>query len=132
MEFLRSDLAKDFGVHSAIFLPLPSGVLEVGSAAVLPSIPSYFASLIGQPVSIPETRLPKEAPAGSATACPPPFLEKLVELCSTACYGIQWVREGDVLKYGGCYNPQWRIEGVRRQGLKGLYTLSSKPWTFTM
>jgi len=135
MEFLRADLAKEFDVHSAIFLPLPNGVLEVGSAAVLPSIPSYFASLLGQQLSIPasppSTLASEEAPGGSAAACPPPFLKKLVEeLSSTACYGIQWVREGDVLKFGSSYNPQWRIEGVKQQGLKGLYTTSSKASIF--
>jgi len=30
---------------------------------------------------------------------------------------------------GPC-NPQWRVEGVRSPGLKGLYTLDSKAWTF--
>merc|ERR1711933_558243 len=78
---------------------------------------SYFVSL--------------SARAGGAADGARPFLKELVErLCSAACYGIQWVHEGGVLRFGGHYNPQWRIEGVRRQGLKGLYTLNSKAWTF--
>lgn len=135
VEFQRSGLAKEFDIRSAIFLPLPNGVLEVGSAATLLSMPSYYASLLGQSPSTaaspPVTIGSEEAAAGGGVKDPPPFLKKLVEeLSSAACYGIQWVCEGEDLKFGSHYNPQWRLEGVRQQGLKGLYTLSSKAWTF--
>jgi len=129
--FLRAELAKEFDLHSAIFLPLPTGVLEVGSAAYVSSMPTYYAPYVG-----PATPPLATAPAAAETIepsklAPPPFLSKLVEeLSSAGCYGIEWVCEGDVMKYRSHYNPQWRMEGIRQQGLKGAYTAKSVGYMF--
>merc|ERR1719436_1827618 len=128
---MRADLAKEFDIHSAIFLPFPGGVVEVGSAAVVTSMPSYFAPFVGPstPPLAKDEDTTQDASPLAVTAHP--FLKKLVEDVShAACYGIEWVRDGDTLKKGSHYNPQWRIEGVRCQGLKGLYTTRSAGYTF--
>jgi hypothetical protein len=56
-------------------------------------------------------------------------LQRLVE-SSRACYAIEWVCVDGHLKYKAHYNPPWRVEGARRQGLKGLYTADSARHVF--
>jgi len=40
--FLRHDLAKEYGIHSALFLPTPAGVYEVGSVQLVESRAGLF------------------------------------------------------------------------------------------
>jgi len=134
--FKRADLAKEFDLHSAMFLPSQNGVLEVGSAAFLTSLPRFFASYAG-PTTPPVAWPGSACLAGKAAvdmlpppATPPPFLQKLVEEISCAgCYGIEWVLDTTTpinrLVYRSAFNPQWRLEGIRQQGLKGTYTTKS-------
>lgn len=131
-EFKRAALAKEFDLHSAIFLPSQQGVLEVGSAAFVTSLPSYFAAYAG-PTTPPVADVPSAEAAGDMhlSATPPPFLQKLVEEIScVGCYGIEWVVEGDGLVFRSSFNPQWRLEGLRQQGLNGAYTKQSVGFTF--
>lgn len=132
-EFMRASLAKQFGIRSALFLPSQSGVLEVGSAVVIDALPRYFASHAaapGMPPLAAEGVAPEPEPAAEA-APPPPFLKRLVEECTVAgCYAIEWVLRDGTLVHQSHYNPQWRVEGVRKQGLNGLYTTESTTFTF--
>mmetsp|Transcript_16971 Transcript_16971/g.35448 ORF Transcript_16971/g.35448 Transcript_16971/m.35448 type:complete len:345 (-) Transcript_16971:22-1056(-) len=130
-EFIRLALAQEFDLHSAIFLPLANGVVEVGSAAFVTFLPrcfAPFASSFTPPLA--EEEAEAKTDASSTPACPL-FLQKFVEeLSGAGCYGIEWICESGVLKHRSHFNPQWRIEGVRKQGLKGLYTERSIDCTF--
>jgi len=130
-EFKRAALAREFDLHSAIFLPAQHGVLEVGSASFVTSLPRYFAACAG-PTTPPVTdSLAAEAACDMTFAAPPPFLQKLVEEIScVGCYGIEWVLDGDGLVVRSTFNPQWRLEGIRQQGLKGAYSTQSVGYTF--
>eukprot|EP00419_Tripos_fusus_P075353 CAMPEP_0172881028 /NCGR_PEP_ID=MMETSP1075-20121228/116448_1 /TAXON_ID=2916 /ORGANISM="Ceratium fusus, Strain PA161109" /LENGTH=56 /DNA_ID=CAMNT_0013733375 /DNA_START=51 /DNA_END=218 /DNA_ORIENTATION=+ len=47
-------------------------------------------------------------------------LQRIVENANDACYGIEWaLSEAGHLECKAHYNPQWRIEGVQKKGLKG-------------
>jgi len=137
-EFMRAGLAKEFDLHSAIFLPSPTGVLEIGSAAVVRSMPSYYAPYVSAstpPLAVTDAAdaAEREAGLGPTGLEPPMLLQKLVDdLTCGSCYGIEWVLSGGALKCRSHYNPAWRIEGVRSQGLKGLYTTKSIAYTFTV
>lgn len=130
--FLRFALAQEYGIRSAIFLPLQDGVLEVGSTVVMAEVPKYFA-----PYHSPEmpplasvAYKSSMADTGSATQ-PPPLLEKLVdELTTAGCYAIEWELRDGMLAYRSHYNPPWRIEGAKKQGLNGLYTIESTSYIF--
>merc|ERR1712217_987346 len=41
--FLRRDIAQEFGIHSAVFLPTPEGVLEVGSTEMVGSLDEFLS-----------------------------------------------------------------------------------------
>jgi hypothetical protein len=135
-EFVRAGLAKEFDIHSAIFLPSSTGVFEIGSVAIMQSLPSYYAPHVypsTPPVAAVDPAA-REAMQEFVTGLEPPMLlRKLVDdLTCASCYGIEWVLIGDILQCRSHYNPAWRIEGVRRQGLKGLYTTKSAAYTFAV
>jgi len=115
--FLRVDLAKKFGICSAVFMPTARGVLEVGSTQKVAALSELKGSFQRQATPPPE---PHSA-----------VLEQIVENAGGACYGIEWTlsRSGR-LKCKSYYNPQWRVEAVRHNGLEGLYTTESSTATF--
>uniref|UniRef100_A0A6U6IJF1 Uncharacterized protein n=1 Tax=Zooxanthella nutricula TaxID=1333877 RepID=A0A6U6IJF1_9DINO len=90
-EFWRAQLAKDFDIHSAIFLPLPSGVLEIGSCAVMASmlILRGMPQLLSTPQYFVPFALESTAPVAAApvvhealdalATSPPPFLQNVVD-----------------------------------------------------
>merc|ERR1712157_577096 len=41
--FLRAEIAKKFGIRSVLFLPLASGVLEVGSTQAFENLQSFLS-----------------------------------------------------------------------------------------
>jgi hypothetical protein len=130
-EFLRASLAKEFDLHSAIFLPVPDGVLEVGSLAHMTALPQYFAQYASTSTPPVADTLPAQPSLGEPTVQPPVFLQKLVEqLSSAACYGIEWTDQGGTLTYRSHFNPQWRTEGLRQRGLNAAYTTQSMGLTF--
>lgn len=130
-EFLRATLAKEFGIHSAIFLPVPTGVLEVGSVKFMTTLPPYFAQYAGTSTPPVADTLPAQPTLRMSTVPPPPFLQKLVEdLSSAGCYGIEWRDHGGILTYRSHFNPQWRIDGLRQEGLHAAFTTESMGFTF--
>lgn len=42
MEFARADLAKQFGIRAAVFVPTENGVLEFGSTEKVMKLPNFF------------------------------------------------------------------------------------------
>jgi len=132
LEYMRAGLAKEFSIHSAIFLPQPNGVVEVGSAATVAAMPASYAPYAGP------TTPPVAAGTGEAAGPdlrskeePPQLLKSLVhDLTLGSCYGMEWVWDGNHLKYRSHCHPQWRIDAVLKQGLKGLYTTQSSTFTF--
>jgi hypothetical protein len=130
-EFLRATLAKEFDLHSAIFLPLPTGVLEVGSVAFMTTLPPYFAQYAGTSTPPVADTLPALPTLRASTVPPPPFLQKLVDkLSSAGCYGIEWIDHDGILTYRSHFNPQWRIDGLRQEGLHAAFTTESMGFTF--
>jgi len=130
--FLRLALAQEYGIHSAIFLPLQSGVLEVGSSVVMKEVPKYFAPYHSKempPLATKDSQFPNIEQGSEAE--PPALLKKLVdEYTVGGCYSIEWVLRDDALVHASHYNPAWRIEGVTKQGLNGLYTTESTTYAF--
>jgi len=58
-------------------------------------------------------------------------LQRIVDSGNGACYGIEWaLSDAGRLEYKAHYNPQWRVEGVQKKGLKGLYTTQSASHSF--
>merc|ERR1712190_432497 len=95
------------------------------------ALPPYFAQYASASTPPVAHTLPGPRTLGVSTVQPPPFLQKLVEELSTAgCYGIEWMEDGGTLKHRSHFNPQWLIEGLRHQGLKGAYTTESTSITF--
>jgi len=115
--FIRADLAKKFGIHSAVFMPVASGVFEVGSTQKVAALSELKASQPGQAMSPP-------APHSAV-------LEQIVEKSGGACYGIEWTLScSGRLECKSYYNPRWRVEAVQKSGLEGLYTSESSTYTF--
>jgi hypothetical protein len=120
--FLRADIAKEFGIHSAIFVPTTNGVLEAGSTQKLASELELFKSS-----SLSTDLIRQISPPGP----PSTLLKEIVDTSGGACYGIEWgVSDGGLLKCKSFYNPEWRIEAVKKRGLHGLYTAQSSTYTF--
>jgi hypothetical protein len=120
--FLRAGIAKEFGIHSAIFVPTTNGVLEAGSTQKLASELEFFKSS-----SLSADLIRQISPPGP----PSTLLKEIVDTSGGACYGIEWgVSDGDLLKCKSFYNPEWRIEAVKKRGLQGLYTAQSSAYTF--
>jgi len=132
MEFMRAGLAKEFNIQSAIFLPQPNCVLEIGSAAKVDSMPGYYAAYTSPTTpALANGASVGAEPDVASKAEPPQLLRSLVsDLTLTSCYGIEWAWNGELLKYRSHFNPQWRVEGVLKQGLKGLYTSESRGLSF--
>mmetsp|Transcript_71339 Transcript_71339/g.231058 ORF Transcript_71339/g.231058 Transcript_71339/m.231058 type:complete len:345 (-) Transcript_71339:60-1094(-) len=130
--FLRNDLAKKYGIRSAIFLPSQAGVLEVGSRATMESLPAYFASYAGPGMPEVATEAPAAKAPPAATTAPSQLLQKFVSEISSpsCCYAIEWELGNRGLVYKSHYNPEWRVEAVKKQGLTGLYTTDSMHYTF--
>mmetsp|Transcript_9276 Transcript_9276/g.20633 ORF Transcript_9276/g.20633 Transcript_9276/m.20633 type:complete len:423 (+) Transcript_9276:61-1329(+) len=42
-EFLRMGFAEEFGIHSAVFIPYPGGVIEIGSTNEVETMPSFLS-----------------------------------------------------------------------------------------
>jgi hypothetical protein len=127
VEFKRADLAEEFGIHSAIFVPTAKGVLEVGSTDKVVSasglVPEAVLTAMQSGSEIP---VPPKKAGNIVTIDCSIKLRELVEGSTGGCYGIEWaLSEAGRLEYRGHYNPQWRIEGVQKKGLKGLYTTES-------
>mmetsp|Transcript_5367 Transcript_5367/g.11847 ORF Transcript_5367/g.11847 Transcript_5367/m.11847 type:complete len:331 (+) Transcript_5367:61-1053(+) len=120
--FFRTDLAKEFGIHSAVFMPTASGVFEAGSTQKVACASDLIRSF--------------DKPIGSCQASSPPappsaILQQIVEKSVGGCYGIEWtLSDGGRLECKSYYNPQWRIEAVQKKGLHGLYTTKSSMYTF--
>jgi hypothetical protein len=130
-EFLRASLAKEFDLRSAFFLPVPHGVLEVGSLALMTALPPYFSQYGGHGLLPVADTLPARPTLRASTVLPPTFLQKLVEeLSSAGCYGIEWTDHGGILTYRSHFNPQWRIDVLRQVGLSAAYTTESMSFTF--
>jgi hypothetical protein len=133
VEFQRADLAKKYSLRSAIFLPSATGVLEIGSAQRVEELPEYFAPYANTSTPPVATEPPIEIAWGRHVSPedPPSKLLALVEsMARYGAYGIEWVCQGDSLKYKSHYNPAWREEAVRQGGLQGLYTTESIGYTF--
>lgn len=133
--FKRADLAKMFDIHSAMFWPMPTGVLEVGSTQMSASKPGFLPDDILKAVEE-ERHVPAASAAVDLSATTPkgctsfPQLKQLVEGSKGGCYGIHWAMSDGKLKCAGYYNPDWRIEGVRKLGFKGLFTTGSSHFEF--
>jgi len=132
VEFQRADLAKAFDIHSAVFVPTAKGVLEVGSTDKVVSasgiVPEAVLTAMQNGSEFP---LPKKMAENFFTTSCSIKLRELVEGSTGGCYGVEWVlSEAGRLEYEGHYNPQWRIEGVQKKGLKGLYTTESASHSF--
>ena len=135
--FLRKELAKDFGLHSAIFLPSCTGVFEIGSSCFVTALPEFFAPYSG--VNTPRLAS-ADAEAGTGAddggelrrqvSDPSLMLSSIVGTQMQCAYGIEWVLEGERLVFKSQYNPSWRIEGVKKQCLQGYYTAESATFTF--
>jgi len=122
VEFQRADLAKAFDIHSAVFVPAAKGVLEVVVSAS-GIVPEAVLTAMQNDSEIP---LPKRVAENFFTTSCSIKLREFVEGSTGGCYGVEWVlSEAGRLEYEGHYNPQWRIEGVKKKGLKGLYTTES-------
>jgi hypothetical protein len=120
--FFRAGVAKEFGFHSAIFVPTPNGVLEAGTTQKLASESEFFKTS-----SLPTDVFRQMSPPGP----PSTVLKEIVDTSGGACYGIEWgVLDGGLLKCKSFYNPEWRIEAVQKKGLHGLYTTQSSTYTF--
>uniref|UniRef100_A0A7S4R6K5 Transcription factor MYC/MYB N-terminal domain-containing protein n=1 Tax=Alexandrium monilatum TaxID=311494 RepID=A0A7S4R6K5_9DINO len=134
--FLRSELARKYGIRAAMFLPSKDGVREVGSVVKMTEVPRYFAPYHSS--GMPPLAVAAGAPAGpdpkpESAAAPPAFLKPLVdEFTAGGCYAIVWAVQDDALVHQSHYNPGWRIEGVRKRGLGGLYTTESAAYTFAV
>jgi len=131
-EFKRADLAKAFNIHSAVFVPTAKGVLEVGSTDKVVSasgiVPEAVLTAMQNGSEIP---LPKKIAENLVTTSCSNKLRELVEGSTGGCYGVEWaLSEAGRLEYKGHYNPQWRVEGVQKKGLKGLYTTESASHSF--
>jgi len=131
-EFKRVDLAQEYGIHSAVFLPVAGGVLEIGSthevAAASDVLSETVLTAIKDGSDIPlRPKMANKLPMDISS----PRLEELVEGSDGTCYGIEWAMSPEGrLAYKGHYNPQWRIEGVQKMGLKSLYTTHSSSYSF--
>mmetsp|Transcript_29302 Transcript_29302/g.51284 ORF Transcript_29302/g.51284 Transcript_29302/m.51284 type:complete len:349 (-) Transcript_29302:265-1311(-) len=149
VEFSRADLAKTYDIHSAAFFPAGKGVIEIGSTQRLACRADLIADEILDQLLVDDreeddvgARCLKAERANSGedsadlfavlpATCGSLRLQRLVE-GSPACYGIEWVFCDDgSLQHRSHYNPPWRVEGVRRQGLKGLYTTGSEHYKFS-
>merc|ERR1712007_416586 len=130
--FARIDLAKEFDIHSAVFLPQANSVIEVGSVDKAASLSDLIPEALLKTVSPrSESPLPFETPARVGGNSGSALLQRIVEGSCGGCYGIEWVvSEAGRLECARHYNPQWRIEGVRQRGLKGLYTTRSVGYSF--
>merc|ERR1711920_444108 len=125
-EFLRASLAKEFDLRSAFFLPVPDGVLEVGSLARMTALPQYFEQYVSTSTLPVADTQPAQQSLREPTEQPPVVLQKLVEeLSSAGCYGIEWTDQGGILTHRSHFNPQWRIEGLRQRGIDAAYTSQS-------
>jgi len=98
---------------------------------MMDEVPRYFAPYHSQEMP----PLAKEAPSEQAVAAsgaePPTVLARLVdELTVAGCYAIEWVLRDNSITYRSHYNPAWRIEGAKKQGLNGLYTTESMKYGF--
>jgi len=118
--FLRAELAKEFGIHSAVFMPTANGVLEAGSTQKV----AFASDLFRLKATV---LFPTISPPAPCSA----ILEDMVEKSCGGCYGIEWVlSDSGRLECKSYYNPHWRIVAVQKQGLKGLYTAKSSTYTF--
>merc|ERR1711920_848032 len=78
-EFLRASLAKEFDLRSAVFLPVPDGVLEVGSLARMTALPQYFEQYVSTSTFLVADTQPAQQSLREPTEQPPVVLQKLVE-----------------------------------------------------
>jgi len=118
--YLRVDLAKKFGIHSAVFMPTADGVLEVGSTQKVASVSDLILN-----DSSPTCQVIQPPAMHSA------MLGEIVEKSCGGCFGIEWMlSENGCLVCKSYYNPPWRIEAVQKKGLQGLYTSESSTYTF--
>eukprot|EP00931_Biecheleriopsis_adriatica_P084416 TRINITY_DN5824_c0_g1_i3.p1 TRINITY_DN5824_c0_g1~~TRINITY_DN5824_c0_g1_i3.p1 ORF type:complete len:237 (-),score=37.88 TRINITY_DN5824_c0_g1_i3:10-690(-) len=128
-----------------MFIALPGGVFEFGSTEILTEATDFFGAQTVQawyagqtlPASIQKLQCSRSRGRPNQTHVTQnlhpvtPGLLRLVE-ASKACYGIEWSLGDDgMIIHRAHYNPQWRVEGVRQEGLQGLYTEDSAGWKFS-
>mmetsp|Transcript_21267 Transcript_21267/g.48866 ORF Transcript_21267/g.48866 Transcript_21267/m.48866 type:complete len:341 (-) Transcript_21267:255-1277(-) len=124
--FKRTALARDFDLHSAVFVPTSSGVIEVGSMQELPDLSTLLPLGV-----IKAIREEAPIPAVGSVSVPEPercsqSLKRIVEDNVNICYVIHWgLAEDGVLECKEHYNPPWRIAYAQKAGLHGLYTTRS-------
>ncbi|CAE7035337.1 Kidins220 [Symbiodinium natans] len=126
--YKRTALAAEYGIHSCLFVPTKSGVLEVGAMLVVSPddlIAPALVKAIQEGGPIPEV---KPAPVKLAPCAP--WLQKIAESCPELCYAIEWTMSAGTLQVNESYNPAWRVQYAAQAGLPGLYTSSSRALTF--
>lgn len=134
--YLRADLAKKFGLHSAIFLPTADSVFEIGSGCIMKSLPQFYVPYMGKRtlgMAVPSETCVSEVQVEwkkQISGNPSEMLQKLVESQSMCCYGIEWVSTEKGLVHKSHYNAKWRIEAVERKCSEGYYTAHSATYTF--
>ncbi|CAE7219421.1 Kidins220 [Symbiodinium microadriaticum] len=128
--YKRTTLAAEYGIHSAMFVPTKTGVIEVGAMLEVSGpddlIVPALVKLISEGGAVPEVKpAVVELPPCAA------WLEKVAANCPEACYAIEWTMGSEgVLKVNESYNPAWRVQYASQAGLPGLYTSSSKALAF--
>mmetsp|Transcript_66172 Transcript_66172/g.158278 ORF Transcript_66172/g.158278 Transcript_66172/m.158278 type:complete len:326 (+) Transcript_66172:90-1067(+) len=127
--FKRTQLAKDFGIHSAILIPTATSVVEIGAMQEVSGPEKILSESLVKAVQsgadIPEVKL---EPIQESTCAA--WLKEVVEASPEACYGIEWALVNGKLELKDHYNPWWRLQFAQQAGLKGLFTTASKNFNF--
>jgi hypothetical protein len=136
--FARTEIAKEFGIRSAAFVPSATGVIEIGSLQKYDSLSDFMDAALVEAIekgsAIPAGALAggDSIPAEGQPACPrAQRLQKLVEGSNGASFAIEWVVQDDgILTFGSFFNPKWRVQEVKAKGIKDLYTSKSAGYNF--
>eukprot|EP00931_Biecheleriopsis_adriatica_P091706 TRINITY_DN65590_c0_g1_i1.p1 TRINITY_DN65590_c0_g1~~TRINITY_DN65590_c0_g1_i1.p1 ORF type:complete len:346 (-),score=57.28 TRINITY_DN65590_c0_g1_i1:84-1076(-) len=138
--FLRKKVAEQFGIKSIALAPFQDGVLEMGSSDMWTSFTEFTLHELARSRS----HLPGHLQASCDTQddsdgleefpTPPSLASRnleaidLAKVCEEygAVFAVWWAFDKGVLSVADHYNPQSRVEEVRRQtGKDDLYTTES-------
>ncbi|CAE7625951.1 Kidins220 [Symbiodinium pilosum] len=128
--FKRSGLAAECGIHSAVFVPTKTGVMEVGAMLEVSGPDELISSALIKAIKE-GGEIPAVKPKTVELPPCPPWLQKVAESSPESCYAIEWaMNDAGALAVNESYNPAWRVQYASQAGLPGLFTTSSKALTF--